>query len=96
MDRTTVERHVLGITKEIIRAESIHGEFTRDHVRAFIHLVEEVGEVSKELAEVMTAPRMGKEYDDARKCMREELVQVVAVGIMWMDRIDEERRNERA
>lgn len=76
------------IERERKRQEQLHGNRTAAHPESMDDghrlaiLTEEVGEVAKEICE---APKRGEASDGL---MREELVQVAAVAVAWIEAID--------
>lgn len=75
---------------EEARAVREHGQLTTDHVRAFVVLSEEIGEVAEAVLEIGRAERLHlAELVDARKrLVVEELVQVIAVASMMVDNLE--------
>lgn len=75
------------INDEMTRAVLMHGELPRSGDRSLTILTEEVGEVA---AGLLDWSRQDAGFrNGARNHLREELIQVIATAVRWIDNINE-------
>lgn len=80
------------VSRAIDEAISRHGVLTTDHVRALTILVEEVGELAKD---VLTMTRMAESPNTRKEALRlaiNEASQVAAVAVLMIANLEREGR----
>jgi hypothetical protein len=78
-------RRLLQIERQ--NALRLHGNLTQDPIRCSAILTEELGEVTRE-ALALTRPEGG--LRETREKMRREIAQLVSVGILWLENLEDE------
>lgn len=77
---------IVDIANEAVRAEETHRHFPVEHIRSLAILNEEALEVTRA---TLRLSREG-DYLESLKELKDEVVQVGAVAVLWLERIHEE------
>ena len=83
------------VREEVKFAKAKHGPFPKDHLRAHLHMSEEVGEVAEALELLVHTPRLHERRPERVAELRRELVQVVACCSMWVANLDMEAEHDK-
>lgn len=85
----TVDMVMGEIRKEMQRAVDLHGPLSTNHERALRILVEEVGEASMAIHDLLRPTQPGDKARDLRQ-LESEVIQIAATAVRWAMNVEEE------